>query len=132
VDRLLGRSLLGLQNDEWRTMRHHLSPAFTGSKLKGMIGLVESICDKFSSFLSSRTDHNEPLDMYSSFRRMAADVIASTAFGSPSDSISDPEADFYKNGIKMIDFSGSRTSIMMGYFISPAYKLFKNNENFTK
>jgi cytochrome P450 family 9 len=120
VDRLLGRSLLGLQNDEWRTMRHHLSPAFTGSKLKGMIGLVESICDKFSRFLSTRPDHNEPLDMYYSFRRMAADVIASTAFGFPTDSINDPEADFYKNGIKMVDFSGRRTATMMGYLMSPA------------
>jgi len=51
---------------------------------------------------------------------MAADVIASTAFGFPTDSINDPEADFYKNGIKMVDFSGRRTAIMMGYFISPA------------
>jgi cytochrome P450 family 9 len=120
VDRLIGRSLLGLQNDEWRAMRHHLSPAFTGSKLRAMIGLVESICDKFSNFLSSRPDYNEPIDMYTSFRRMAADVIASTAFGYPSDSISDPEADFYKNGIKLMDFSGRRTLIMMGYFISSA------------
>lgn len=85
-----------------------------------MIGLVETICDKFSNFLTSRPDHNEPLDLYFSFRRMAADVIASTAFGVHSNSISDPEADFYKNGIKMMDFSGRRTAIMMGYFIFPA------------
>jgi cytochrome P450 family 9 len=120
VDRLLGRSLLGLQNDEWRAMRHHLSPAFTGSKLRGMIGLVESTCDKFSNFLSSRPDYNEPLDMYTSFRRMAADVIASTAFGFTTDAINDSEADFYKNGIKLMDFSGRRKAIMMGYFTSPA------------
>jgi hypothetical protein len=85
-----------------------------------MIGLVDSICGKYCSFLSSRPDHSEPLDLYASFRRMAADVIASTAFGFPSDSISDPNADFYKNGIKMMDFSGLRAFIMMGYFVSPA------------
>jgi hypothetical protein len=52
---------------------------------------------------------------------MAADVIASTAFGFPSDSITDPNADFYKNGIKMMDFSGGfRAIVMMGYFVSPA------------
>lgn len=120
VDRLLGRSLFGLKDDEWRVMRNHLSPAFTGFKLKGMIGLVDSICGKYCHFLSSRPDHNEPLDLFTSFRRMAADVIASTAFGFPSDSINNPEEDFYKKGIKMMDFSGIRALIMMGYFISPA------------
>jgi len=119
VDKLLGRSLLGLQDEEWREMRHHLSPAFTGSKLRGMMGLIESTCTKFSEQLSKRPNFDEPLDMYDSFRRMAADLIATTAFGSPSDSITDPESDFYKNGIKIMDLSGLRGLIMAGYLMSP-------------
>ncbi|XP_065347617.1 cytochrome P450 9e2-like [Cloeon dipterum] len=120
TDRLLGRSLLGLQGEEWRDMRHHLSPAFTGSKLRGMLSLIESTCDKFNNFLAKRAELvDEPLDIYNSFRRLAADLIATTAFGAPSNSISDPESEFYKNGIKIMDFSGKRAPIIIGYLLSP-------------
>ncbi|XP_065351009.1 cytochrome P450 9e2-like [Cloeon dipterum] len=121
VDRMLGRSLLGLQDEEWREMRHHLSPAFTGSKLRGMSGLIESTCDKFNEFLAKRADQaDEPLDIYNSFRRLAADLIATIAFGAPSDSISDPESEFYKNGLTITDFSGKRAPVMMGFLLVPS------------
>jgi cytochrome P450 len=100
-------------------MRHHLSPAFTGSKLRGMIGLIESTCDKFSEFLSKRPDFDEPINIYESFRRMAADLIATTAFGSPSDSINDPESQFYKNGTKIMAFGGTRSLVLIGYLMVP-------------
>jgi cytochrome P450 len=104
-------------------MRHHLSPAFTGSKLKGMIGLIETTCNKYSEFLSKRPDFNEPINIYESFRRMAADLIATTAFGSASDSINNPESEFYKNGTKIMAFTGSRSLVLMGYLMSPKYEL---------
>jgi len=120
VDRLFGRSILILQDEEWREMRHHLSPAFTGSKLRGMMGLIESTCTKFSEHLSQRQNFDEPLDIFESFRRMAADLIATTAFGSPSDSITDPESEFYKNGLKITDFSGLRGLSIVGYLLVPS------------
>ncbi|XP_059482605.1 cytochrome P450 9e2-like [Neocloeon triangulifer] len=119
TDKLLGRSLLGLQNEEWRDMRHNLSPAFTGSKLRGMIDLIESTCVKFNEFLAHRPDKDEPLDIYNAFRRLAADIIATSAFGSPSDAVSNPESEFYKNGIEIMNFSGKRAPIIIGYLMAP-------------
>jgi cytochrome P450 len=118
VNRLLGRSLFNLQNEEWREMRHNLSPAFTGSKLRGMTDLIESACERFSEFLSKR-DPNEPLDIFASFRRLGVDIIATTAFGTPCDSINDPENEFFQKGTKIMDFSGLRGFVILGYLLNP-------------
>ncbi|KAF4519173.1 hypothetical protein B566_EDAN008236 [Ephemera danica] len=90
ADELLGRSLLSLQGDEWRDMRHTLSPAFNGAP-----------------------------DGEHTMRRFAADVIASTAFGTVSDALHNEHDDFYNYGIKLMDMSGKRAFIFMGYLLSP-------------
>jgi len=46
-------------------------------------------------------------------------VIATTAFGTHSNSLDDSDNDFYDNGMKMTEFKGIRQLVMMGHFIAP-------------
>jgi hypothetical protein len=46
-------------------------------------------------------------------------VIATTAFGTPSNSVDNLDNDFYNNGMKMTDFKGTRMLVVIGYFIAP-------------
>jgi cytochrome P450 family 9 len=108
-----------LEGDEWRHMRHNLSPAFTGSKLRSMMGLMTHTGRQFVKFLTTRTNPEEALDIREAFRRFATDVIATTAFGTVSDSVNDPQSEFYKNGKQLLNFDGIRKFIVLGYFISP-------------
>jgi cytochrome P450 family 9 len=69
VDDLLAQSLLSLKGDEWRKMRHSLTPAFTGSKLRGMTELMVQIGLQYSRFMVSRASPDESIDMKNIFRR---------------------------------------------------------------
>jgi cytochrome P450 family 9 len=109
---------MGLKDEEWRRMRHILSPAFTGSKLRGMVDLIQSTTEKFSEFLSNR-DPNEPLDLHTNFRRLGCDIISSTAFGTPNDAVSNPENEFYQKAMRIMDFSGLRACVLAGYLMCP-------------
>ncbi|XP_059489584.1 cytochrome P450 9e2-like [Neocloeon triangulifer] len=119
VDDLLARSLLSLKGDEWRKMRHNLSPAFTSSKLRGMMDLMVQIGMQYSKFISSRTNSDEAVDVKNIFRRFAADVIATTAFGTPSNSLDESNSEFYDKGMTMMDFKGKRGLVVMGYVFAP-------------
>ncbi|XP_065347615.1 cytochrome P450 9e2-like isoform X2 [Cloeon dipterum] len=120
VDDLLARSLLSLKGDDWRKMRHNLSPAFTGSKLRGMTELMVQIGVQFTKFVSSRSNPDEPLDMKVTFRRFAADVIATTAFGTPSNSLQDSNSEFFVKGTSLMDFTGKRRRlVILGYTLAP-------------
>jgi hypothetical protein len=123
---MLGRSILNLKGDEWRDIRHQLSPAFTGSKLRGMVELMESTCQQLTKSLAQRQCTEEPVDMSDVLRRFAADVISSTAFGTVSDSLVNPDAPFYNNGITLMDASGLRALVFAGYLMSPKFMSYLN------
>lgn len=46
-------------------------------------------------------------------------MIATTAFGTPSNSLDDSDNEFFNNGMKMTDFQGTRKLVVIGYFIAP-------------
>lgn len=116
---MFSRSLLVLRGDEWREMRHHLSPAFTGSKLRGMADLMADSGRQFIRFLAKRPDPEEPIEMREAFRRFVADVIATTAYGTEFDSINDPNNEFFKYANNVLNMKGLRGLVLAGYIISP-------------
>ncbi|XP_059482598.1 cytochrome P450 9e2-like isoform X2 [Neocloeon triangulifer] len=119
VDELFGRSLLSLKGNDWRKMRHNLSPSFTGSKLRGMTDLMVQIGIQYAKFITSRPNYDESLDMKIIFRRFALDVIATTAFGTATNTLENPKSEFYNKSSSILDFTGKRKFIAIGYTIAP-------------
>jgi len=58
-------------------MRHSLSPAFTGSKLRGMTELMVQIGLQYSRFMVNRADKEEAIDMKTVFRRYSLRIMSS-------------------------------------------------------
>lgn len=116
-DNLIARSLLLLEGERWRGMRHTLSPAFTGSKLRGMTVLMCDTARQLARHLTS-SPHAE-INIREPFRRFSADVIATTAYGTVFDSINNPENEFFKHANKIFDMKGTRGLVLAGYIVAP-------------
>ncbi|GBP26435.1 Cytochrome P450 9e2 [Eumeta japonica] len=102
---VLGKSLFGLKGQKWRDMRSTLSPAFTGSKLRGMVPLMQNCSKNLVRFLDTEIETTKTgyldLDTRDMFSRYTNDVIATCAFGLQVDSVAEKENEFYKMGEKL-------------------------------
>ncbi|XP_058449767.1 probable cytochrome P450 9f2 [Malaya genurostris] len=105
-DSLIGNSLVVLRGQKWRDMRSTLSPAFTGSKMRHMFGLVAECAQSLADFFNSETKAGKILEyeMKDTFSRFGNDVIATVAFGIEVNSLKDPENDFYVKVKQMLNF----------------------------
>ncbi|XP_017777284.1 PREDICTED: cytochrome P450 9e2-like [Nicrophorus vespilloides] len=104
LDALFFKNLIQLTGDEWKQMRATLSPAFTGSKMKGMFVLISECAQKFTeNFGETGIVETDVKDL---FTRFTNDVIATCAFGVQCDSIKDRENDFYMMGKNVTYFEG--------------------------
>lgn len=95
---LFAHTLFGMKDDRWRQMRATVSPAFTASQIRLMHDLVVKCSEKFVRTLK---DDNKIAKMYDArdlFSRYANDIIASTAFGTETDSMREPENEFFRVG----------------------------------
>ncbi|XP_012266481.2 cytochrome P450 9e2-like [Athalia rosae] len=101
---LLRRTLFTLHNDEWRTMRSLLSPAFSAGKMKMMFEIVRECGTNFGEYMANRRVQPEGFDMKDVLKRYTLDVIASTAFGLSTNSLEEPDNKFYEVGVKVTDF----------------------------
>lgn len=101
-------------DQEWKDMRHTLSPVFTGAKMRNMFILVNKCGEQVTNYLDSemkrQVENNHPdrdtvtLEMKTFFRCFANDVIATTAFGIQIDSLKDPKNEFYIMGENLNNF----------------------------
>lgn len=105
-DPLLGRSLFVMRGDRWREMRSTLSPAFTGSKMRLMMGLLNEVGEQFVKHVRKDGPNGKEYDIRDLFTRFANDSIATAAFGVQIDSLANRENDFYKMGKEVTNFEG--------------------------
>jgi len=104
-DPLFGKNLLALRGDRWRDVRALLSPAFTGSKMKGMFQLMSECAVNFAEHLKTTVPpEGRAMEMRETVTRYANDVIATCAFGISVDSMKHPENDFFVHGKKITNF----------------------------
>lgn len=68
-------------------------------------------------------DNTVEEDFKGLFTRFSADVIATAAFGIQVDSLTDQENEFYKNGMKMMNFS--LRALLMFIMLSVCPKIMK-------
>lgn len=100
---MFGLSLPMLTGDKWRQMRATLSPAFTGSKMRTMFGLVSQTAAAMTETLAARpADRLQSLEMKELFSKYSLDVIATTAFGIGINSFEDEQNEFLVNANKML------------------------------
>lgn len=101
---LFEKGLLEMENEKWKNMRSNLSPAYTGSKLRGMFDLIQKIAQQAAQYLKDNELETD-LDLKDFLSRFANDVIASTAFGFEMNSLEERENKFFKMGQAVSNFS---------------------------
>lgn len=124
---LFARTLFFLRDEKWRRMRATMSPAFTGSRIRLMQGLVIECCTDFFRILEAQVRSGSKVyEAEEFFAKFANDIIATTAFGIKLNTLEDPNNEFYTTGRKILDFSGLQGLKFFGYiFIPSIMKFFK-------
>lgn len=101
----MAENLLLINGEKWKTARTKLSPAFTASKLKEMIGTIIGATESLNEVLGQYADQPKAFEIRDVFTCCATNVIASVGFGIDIDCIKNPDSDFRKYGKRI--FEGS-------------------------
>ncbi|XP_049546103.1 probable cytochrome P450 9f2 [Anopheles darlingi] len=108
-DPLFGRALFAMRDTRWRNMRAVLSPAFTGSKMRQMFGLITAYCEAAVRTIEGETAGTggyADLEMKELFRRFGNDIVATCAFGIEINSFRDRTNAFYTLGKELTNLDG--------------------------
>lgn len=107
VDPILGRSLFFMSGQRWKHGRSSLSPAFTGSKMKNMFSLVSSYIENaMQKLVSDANGEKMEKEIKDLFQRLGSDVTTSISFGVETDSVHNPDNEFFVNGKTLTTTSG--------------------------
>ncbi|GBP26428.1 Cytochrome P450 9e2 [Eumeta japonica] len=135
-DPVFTKSLFGLKGQKWRDMRSTLSPAFTGSKLRGMVPLIQDCSKNLVTYLDAEIKKHDgdylDVDTKDLFTRYANDVIASCAFGLRVDSIAEKDNEFYRMGHKFTNFTYIQILKMFTILVFPFVNQIIDMEIFPK
>ncbi|KAH8359122.1 hypothetical protein KR093_004467, partial [Drosophila rubida] len=125
VNNMFGSSLFSMRDARWRDMRSTLSPAFTGSKMRQMFQLMDTVANEAVQCLNRDgiPEDGLELDVKDFCARFTNDVIESTVFAQQVNSFKDRENTFYLNSKKMTDFTCLETMKFLLYTTSK--RLFK-------
>lgn len=104
-------------------MRNHLTPSFTGTKMKTMFGLMNDCAKQFVKYFEEQGDDIIQAEMKDTFTRFTNDVIATTTFGITCDSLRDPNNEFYLMGKEATHSGGGMIDMIKFLFISVLPKL---------
>lgn len=118
IDPFFGKSLFALKGKRWHEMRSTLSPAFTGSKMRGMFELMSVCGDQLVAYFNNQyalQGDKKPLEIEfkETTTRFTNDMIATTAFGIKINSFADKDNEFYKIGRQLSNFSNWRFLLLM-------------------
>lgn len=81
-------------------MRATLGPVFTSSKMRILFELVNECANNFANYFANKTKNTITVELNDVFSRVISDVIAITIFGVSSDSLREPNNEFYTMGVK--------------------------------
>ncbi|KAF5295374.1 hypothetical protein FQR65_LT01566 [Abscondita terminalis] len=119
IDPLWGKNLFQMSvKDGWQDMRNTLSPSFTSNKMKIMFDLMKACSGQFIEFLKNQ-DKTYGFEAKDLFTKFANDVIGTCAFGITSDSLKNPNNEFFQMGREATDIRGLKVMKFFGYNLSP-------------
>ncbi|KAH8299853.1 hypothetical protein KR044_006975, partial [Drosophila immigrans] len=101
-DEPLTGHLFSLEGEEWKSMRHKLTPVFTSGKMKHMFGTVVEVGNHLTTSMGKSakaavTDGGD-VEIKELCARFTTDVIGTCAFGLECNSLADPNAEFRTKG----------------------------------
>ncbi|KZC05577.1 Cytochrome P450 9e2, partial [Dufourea novaeangliae] len=105
-DSLFGRMLFFKSSEDWKDLRHNMSPVFTSSKIKGMFTHMSNVAVYFSNYMSKIPEKEQEIELKAVLTKYTNDVIATCVFGIGVNSIEDPNNAIYVNGRGVTNFSG--------------------------
>lgn len=114
ADSLFGNNLFILRDQKWRSMRPLLTPTFTGSKMRQMFNLITNITSAYASGLCEKEIEFKDLA-----NKYCHDVIAKCSFGVSSNSLANPDNEFYKMGLYVTKFPLAQQLKFIGYSAFP-------------
>ncbi|RWS04380.1 cytochrome P450 monooxygenase-like protein, partial [Dinothrombium tinctorium] len=115
---LAGKSLLALENKNWKRVRRILTPLFSTANLKKMKPLIEECVSTLNKNLEFAAKRNIPINVKDYFSAFAIDVISSSVFGVKIDSINNPQHAIVKNLRKFLGRHISLKSILVFWWPS--------------
>lgn len=127
IEPLMGRSMFLSRGQDWKDLRSMTSPAFTGSKMKQMMLLLnECSTDLCENIKTAAANNGKIFDMKNLFQRYVANTIASSAFGFKINSFEDPNNEFYQRGCSASNISGIQGLKLFAFQSIPSFmKFFK-------
>ncbi|XP_017066143.1 probable cytochrome P450 6a14 [Drosophila eugracilis] len=119
--------LFSLEGEEWRSMRHKLSPVFTSGKMKHMTEVIVDVGHRLGDAMAKEVKEAQKDDGNVEIKdlcaRFTTDVIGSCAFGLECYSLQDPNAEFRQKGREI--FTRRRYSQIVQAFMVSNPKLAK-------
>ncbi|KAG8239969.1 hypothetical protein J437_LFUL019543 [Ladona fulva] len=99
-DPMMGRSIFFMHGELWKRTRSSLSPAFSPGRIKGMMPLIQELCQDLVDYLDEQGGGQQELKgLFVSF---TTNVVASCAFGIKTDSLRRPDDEFRTMANKMV------------------------------
>ncbi|XP_058124702.1 probable cytochrome P450 9f2 [Anopheles coustani] len=127
ADPLLARSLFFINGSRWRHHRSGLSPAFTGSKMRNMFGLLsKSVGDAMQRLLTMAQGKPMTQELRDLYSRMGNDLMSSISFGVEVDSLTDRNNEFFLKGKRLAKIDGiPALKFMLSVVIPWIFEFFK-------
>jgi len=88
--------------ERWKKVRTLASPVFTTGKLKGMVPLMDSVCDALVRHLEPLATQGVELECKELFTKYSVDVVATVGFGLDIKSLDDPNSMFIDQVNKLL------------------------------
>ncbi|KAM9314864.1 cytochrome P450 3A27-like [Pholidichthys leucotaenia] len=89
------------EDEQWRRIRHILSPSFTSGRLREMFTIMKSHSRKLTDSLQPKAENNEVVSVKDFFGPYSMDVMASCVCSVDLDTIKNPSNPFYTHAVKM-------------------------------
>lgn len=124
-DEPLTGHLFTLEGEEWRAMRHKLTPVFSSGKMKHMFGVIAEVSERLVKAVESAvaSTDGDDIEIKEFCARFTTDVIGTCAFGIECNSLEDPNAEFRAKGRDI--FSKPRHNQLLQLFILTNPKISK-------
>ena len=83
--------LFRMRDEQWRSIRHVLTPSFSSKKLKMMVPFIEEGCEKLKNKMAAICNTDGSVDVCILFKIYSLETVLSTAFSRDIDLNSDKE-----------------------------------------
>lgn len=97
----ISEHISNVEDDQWKSIRSKLTPAFTSGKLKMMIETISEFSDKLVNKIEKASDQS--VELKDIMARFTCDVIGNVAFGIECNTLDEDTSEFFQMAIKSMD-----------------------------